>query len=144
MSDQKKKSPSPQPGDMVEFPHGISYSHYGVAVGEGKVVHIGKEKPQMGIQSTVKKESLEKVAGKGGYRVNNQNGRGPPLPREEIVKRANARVGEKMYWTPFNNCETVASEIRHGDGKGHSNQAEKAAKNFLDKSTKAFDQFQGY
>ncbi|KAL2097132.1 hypothetical protein ACEWY4_006339 [Coilia grayii] len=126
MAGSEAGTPAPNPGDMVEFIRPKGYSHFGICVGNGQVVHLSKDKPQMGIKSTIQKEYLEKVAAGDSYRVNNQDDKKSPIPPEEIVKKANAMVGEKMLWTPFHNCETVASEMRYGDGKGHSEQTLKA------------------
>ncbi|XP_063076218.1 phospholipase A and acyltransferase 4-like [Engraulis encrasicolus] len=123
MSDNEKK---PEAGDVVQFPRPLGYSHYGVCVGDDQVAHMGKDGPHMGLKSEIKIESIEKVAAGGSYKVHNRDERMTPLPVEEIVENAKAKVGEQRVWTPDKNCEEFATGMRYGEEKGHSDQAEKA------------------
>lgn len=78
--------------------------------------------PNMGLKSEIKIESLEKVAAGGSYKVDNRDDRMNPLPAEEIVENAKAKVGEQRMWTPDKNCEEFATGMRYGEEKGHSDQ----------------------
>lgn len=74
--------------------------------------------------SMIKKELLTNVATNGNFKVNNtQDHIMTPLEGKTIVSRAEKRLGQKFRYNPeTNNCETFASEMRYGDGKGFSEQ----------------------
>lgn len=71
----------------------------------------------------VKKESLEKVAAGGTYKVNNQDHNQKPLPPQTIVGEAEKWIGKPWSYRPLaNNCETFASKMRYGMDTGFSEQ----------------------
>ncbi|KAM3920557.1 phospholipase A and acyltransferase 3-like isoform 2-T2 [Leptodactylus fuscus] len=122
------KGSYPEPGDLVEFYRGV-YQHWGVYVGDGKVVHLttgllgssgsscssSSSLPGVG-KGMVKEESLETVAGEDTYRVNNKyDEKRNPRPADEIVKAAREEVGKKKkYAVTCANCEHFVTELRYG------------------------------
>ncbi|XP_059566320.1 uncharacterized protein LOC132241508 isoform X2 [Myotis daubentonii] len=67
-------------------------------------------------KAIVKKELLYFVAGKDKYRVNNKHDQKySPLPPNEIVRRAEEKVGrEILYNVTRDNCEHFVNELRYG------------------------------
>ncbi|KAL1276483.1 hypothetical protein QQF64_036106 [Cirrhinus molitorella] len=145
----KKGTNIPEAGDMVEFPRSLGYSHYGISDGKGNLIHATSDTNSSG--SVVKKEPLDKVAPGGNFKVNNQNHGNKPLSPETIVSRAEKRIGNPVeYRLLTNNCETFASEMRYGDGKGCTQQGEnfikgatKAGQSFLSNAVETHNHFEG-
>ena len=95
------------------------YGHWAVYVGDGYVVNYGRQTPST---SLVQKERLVVVSEGDKCRINNLSyaARSKHLSsfgRSEIVRRAEARIGEE---SPYNlmshNCEVFATECRYGEG----------------------------
>ncbi len=109
----------PSPGDIIEILR-IGYSHFVVYVGNGYVVHVcGNGKKGNG--SKIKNELLVKVAGLDECRINNREivaslKNLTPYSRAEIVRRAEARVGDDWSYDVLSwNCEHFSTLIRYGE-----------------------------
>jgi len=91
---------------------GGSYSHHGIDLGNGYVVHFTGEpgsKRDAQVEMTTKAEFLN-----GGrehvMRYNFYSAASPDV----VVERALASVGDKGYNLAFNNCEHFATTCKHG------------------------------
>ncbi|XP_056382944.1 phospholipase A and acyltransferase 2-like [Hyla sarda] len=116
------QGPHPEYGDLIEFFRPV-YTHWGVYVGNGYVVHLSDLDGLSSLYSAfgcviVKKEPLWLVANGDIYRVNNKDGKNrKPYPPKIIVKRALEEVGElKEYSLTSYNCEHFATKLRYGTG----------------------------
>ena len=95
------------------------YGHWAVYVGNGYVVNYGRETPST---SLVQKERLRSVSNGDNCRINNLSyaaeSKGlTAFTRSQIVRRAEARVGEESpYSLMSHNCEVFATECRYGEG----------------------------
>ncbi|XP_077148767.1 phospholipase A and acyltransferase 3-like [Ranitomeya variabilis] len=113
------KGPLPQPGDLIEFDH-CYYHHWGVCVGDGKVVHLtgpnglGSFSASMGAEAVVKEESLKCIP--LDYKVNNKyDKKADPYPPGKIVNAARMEVGNmRSYDVRKANCEHFVTELRYG------------------------------
>ncbi|XP_066474050.1 uncharacterized protein [Tiliqua scincoides] len=119
----------PQAGDLIEIFRGL-YNHWGIYVGGGNVVHLtvpGGTSGSSGSASSsfpsvhtkkglVKKELLSKVVEWGMYRISNKyDEKYGHRPVEEIVRDAEAMVGQEVDYNLFkNNCEHFATWLHHG------------------------------
>src|SRR4051812_28762840 len=78
------------------------YSHHGVYIGNGRVVHYaGFSHPFH--SGPIEETSLEAFARDYGFSV--EPHAAPAFCPEEIVRRAKTRIGENRYAVFFNNCE---------------------------------------
>jgi hypothetical protein len=87
------------------------YSHHGVYVGHGGVVHYS------GLSGSwqcgpVEEVSLSRFA--NGHQVRVVDQLKPQYPPEEIVQRARSRLGENDYRLLTNNCEHFCNWCRSG------------------------------
>lgn len=107
MSARRAKRPSP--GDHLAVSRGL-YTHHGILVGERSVIHLDGE-PFDGENSAVRRASLARFA-KGGevWVVRHRS----MLGREETLRRAESRLGERGYDLVFGNCEHFATWCRTG------------------------------
>jgi hypothetical protein len=110
----------PNPGDIIEILRNGGYSHFVVYIGNGYVVHVcGNGKKSNG--SKIKKELLDEVAGIDLCRINNRETAAKlkdltPYSRAEIVRRAEARVGDDWSYDVLSwNCEHFSTMIRYGE-----------------------------
>jgi hypothetical protein len=78
------------------------YSHHGVYVGNGRVVHYAGFSQRLR-SGPVEETSLEAFAKHFGFRV--EPHATPAFSPEEIVRRAKTRIGENRYGVLSNNCE---------------------------------------
>ncbi|XP_053386023.1 uncharacterized protein LOC123538376 isoform X2 [Mercenaria mercenaria] len=118
----------PIPGDMIEFKRKMGYSHFGVYVGKGYVIHLtgnilscpsstSKLNKSVG-KPKVKREKLTDVAGNSDYKVNNTREHELSADDEQtILDRASMYIGYAKYDLFEFNCETFASMCRYGRGK---------------------------
>uniref|UniRef100_UPI00398F3DA3 phospholipase A and acyltransferase 3-like n=1 Tax=Pristiophorus japonicus TaxID=55135 RepID=UPI00398F3DA3 len=116
----RKSFPDPKPGDLIEIFRG-DYQHWAIYVGDGDVVHLTEgSSARVSSSSTtnivVKRQRLSKVAGKDEYHINNTSDeKWDPLPIDEIIKNAKAKVGNKVeYELTTANCEHFVNELRCG------------------------------
>uniref|UniRef100_A0A1B8Y5V6 LRAT domain-containing protein n=1 Tax=Xenopus tropicalis TaxID=8364 RepID=A0A1B8Y5V6_XENTR len=103
------KQPPPEPGDLIEFVRlWGAYSHWGVYVGDGNLVHLQHGK--------VLEQSVASVAKGSKYRVNNSYDKYyEPRRKDVIVAMAKQHVGQKMtYNLCKSNCEHFATLMRYG------------------------------
>uniref|UniRef100_A0A8C5R2Z0 LRAT domain-containing protein n=1 Tax=Leptobrachium leishanense TaxID=445787 RepID=A0A8C5R2Z0_9ANUR len=102
----------PNLGDLLEFPRD-RYSHWGVYVGDEKIVHVIAESL---VRGSVMKQLVTVVADGNRYRVNNKyDKRCAPRKPKEIVKSADKEVGNLTdYNLLTNNCEHFATMMRYG------------------------------
>jgi hypothetical protein len=90
-----------EPGTCLVTPR-RGYTHYGIYVGEGKVVQYGGMARGLR-RAPVEEVSLEEFA--AGRPVWVHHGRSPAFEANEVVRRARGRVGEDRYHVLTNNCE---------------------------------------
>ncbi|XP_077143786.1 phospholipase A and acyltransferase 3-like [Ranitomeya variabilis] len=113
------KGPLPQPGDLIEFDH-CYYRHWGVCVGDGKVVHLTEPKGlgsfsiSLGAEAVVKEEPLK--FSPYDYKVNNKyDKKTKPYPPGKIVKAAKMEVGKTRNFDLLKaNCEHFVTALRYG------------------------------
>ncbi|XP_032924718.1 uncharacterized protein LOC117000800 isoform X3 [Catharus ustulatus] len=133
--DMRDDEEYPKPGDLIEIDRGL-YQHWALYVGHGYVIHvtpIGENSPPASASTMsfllkvakVKKELLDKAAGKDNWRVNNKyDDVLIPFPVEEIIRRAERQVGRiVLYFLLYKNCEHFVTKLRYG--KAVSEQVEK-------------------
>jgi len=103
------------------------YKHYGIYVGNGRVIHYATKNGDFGEDIKVRETSLGNFAGEGKCTpmppVEGCTGANQFSPTE-TVRRARSRLGEKAYSLLFNNCEHFALWCKYGTSK--SVQVEKA------------------
>ncbi len=111
-------------GDHIKVRrYGLLYSHHGIDLGEGRIVHFGepgKEAPQAAVRIT----DMDDVV-KGGQPVVVDYGTDHSLEPEESVRLALAEVGGMGYNLAFNNCEHFATYCK--TGRKESRQVWRAA-----------------
>jgi hypothetical protein len=78
------------------------YSHHGIYVGGGRVVHYAGLSQRLR-RGPVEEVTLESFAKQFGFRI--EPHAAPAFPAEEIVRRARTRIGENRYGLLSNNCE---------------------------------------
>lgn len=102
-------------GDHLASPR-ILYTHHGVYVGDGRVVHYAGLADGL-TSAPITVASLEEFCGGKAVRV--QRRRQGALPREEVVQRAYDRLGEDKYNPLTNNCEHFATWCVYGRAESH-------------------------
>jgi hypothetical protein len=88
-----------QPGDHIAAPRLLGYTHHGIYVGNGRVIHY-QEKGYM-----IDETSFDAFKGSFPtipYKVNHPK---PKFSPSEIVDRARSRIGEQKYSISECNCE---------------------------------------
>ncbi|XP_064601930.1 phospholipase A and acyltransferase 2-like [Liolophura sinensis] len=120
-----------EPGDMIEFPRNMWYSHYAVYAGHGTVIHLSGENDGIGDgwqsnskfsiageefnKAWVKEEDFFEVAMGSRAKKNNKDHKYTPIGRGmDIVRRARAKLGEIGYSVLCKNCEHFAAWCRYG------------------------------
>ena len=119
-------------GDLIFF-HRKLYKHYAVNLGNGEIVHVtsaeglNSQDAVEGIAGQICSSGISSIAvvKKENFRDFHQNGdkvyvekhNKTPLPTEEIVRRAENKVGKKEYNLFWNNCEHFAHWCRYGEGE---------------------------
>ncbi|XP_060065698.1 phospholipase A and acyltransferase 4-like [Ylistrum balloti] len=118
-------------GDMVEFPRGW-YSHWGVYIGKGKIVHLsggdndGINASNSGSVFTICGKRFNKawvrvddfckvVLGCQARKNNGKDRKCRPRQAHEMVRIALDMVGEIGYNVLWHNCEHFAAFIRYGE-----------------------------
>jgi len=88
----------------------LGYTHHGIYVGEGKVVHYGALLYDI-IRKPVEEVSLAAFAqGRALYQVLHEEA---AFKAEEAILRARTRLGEKRYRLLSNNCEHFVEWCLH-------------------------------
>lgn len=104
-------------GDMVEFDR-CCYTHWGVYVGDGVVVHLTAVDASTSNVSTdfcVQEDNYRDVAGTSKLKINNsKDTRYMASPGRVIKERALSMVGSTYYNIVLHNCEHFASWCRYG------------------------------
>ena len=89
----------------------LGYTHHGIHVGDGKVVHYGALMYDI-IRKPVEEVSLEMFAeGRPLYEVMHAEA---AFDSAEVIRRARTRLGEKRYRLLTNNCEHFVEWCLHG------------------------------
>ncbi|MCS7305036.1 MAG: lecithin retinol acyltransferase family protein [Thermoguttaceae bacterium] len=96
-----------QKGDHVFVSYGV-YTHHGIYIGDGQVVHLTKEKGQV-VQSSLK----EFCDGRPLMVVDYEHSDDPST----VVSRAVSRIGQKEYNLFAGNCEHFATWCKTGQAK---------------------------
>ena len=88
----------------------LGYTHHGVYVGDGRVVHYGALKYNL-IRKPVEEVTLAEFAeGRPVYVVTHCES---AFDAAEIIRRARSRLGEKRYRLLSNNCEHFVEWCLH-------------------------------
>ncbi len=95
---------------MLHDKYGCFY-HHGIYCGEGIVIEYNGRYPSQNL-FTIEKVSLESFA--RGRRIEVDNREPALYSPEEIVARAESRLGERAYNLYTNNCENFATWCRSG------------------------------
>jgi lecithin:retinol acyltransferase len=89
----------------------LGYTHHGIYVGDGKVVHYGALMYDI-IRKPVEEVTLEVFAeGRPVYEVTHAEA---GFDVDEVIRRARTRLGEKRYRLLTNNCEHFVEWCMHG------------------------------
>ncbi len=108
----------PEPGAHLITPR-RGYTHHGIYVGEGKVVHYAGLSLGLHV-GPVEEISLDEFAGGHGWSAIDSPAW---FGRAEIVRRARSRIGENRYRLVSNNCEHFCQWSR--SGRAYSEQVER-------------------
>jgi hypothetical protein len=103
-----------KPGQHLKVSSGL-YSHHGIYVGKGRVVHYAGKSNGLFDDSCsfVQETALAQFAGQRTvYRVSEPDAK---FAADEIVRRAKSRLGENRYSVITNNCEHFVSWCIHGE-----------------------------
>lgn len=111
-------------GDHIKVRRaGGLYTHHGIDMGDGTVVHFSGEPLRMKDAVVCRIEMADFLQG-GQARVVDHGG--AALPAEAVMKNAGAMLGMRDYHPIFNNCEHFASYCK--TGLRESRQVRRAAK----------------
>ncbi|MDR1459211.1 MAG: lecithin retinol acyltransferase family protein [Bacteroidales bacterium] len=103
------------PGDIIYANRG-QYRHFGIYVGNGRVVHYTHKGSVSGLRTQINETSLAKFS-KGDevfvWRTDGTSGI-KYYSHEETVRRARSMIGTKNYNLVFNNCEHFAFWCKTG------------------------------
>lgn len=131
-------------GDVIGVSRGL-YEHYGVYIGNNRVIHYTSLNSDISMQDnkimetgmdhflrdageffildcTYKNKAVKSKPIKAGFLVPDYNQlfeRQSVFSPEETVKRAKSRLGETKYSLAFNNCEHFAIWCKTGLSKSH-------------------------
>ncbi|XP_046557281.1 phospholipase A and acyltransferase 3-like isoform X2 [Haliotis rubra] len=103
-----------EPGDQVEFKRGV-YSHWGVYIGDGYVIHLASPDGQSlskTEKAVVRRDKIKDVAANSKMYKNNSKGEKYGLKafsKSDIVKRAKSQLGREGYNLLASNCEHFVS-----------------------------------
>lgn len=94
----------------------MGYTHHGIYIGDNKVIHYSGFH-QFGKKGSVSITSLTVFC--DGEKAQKYEAshllRGSRFSADEIVRRAQSRLGEDSYHLAFNNCENFCNWCTHGD-----------------------------
>jgi len=100
----------------------LGYTHHGVFVGHGQVVHYAGLSRRL-VRGPVECVSITRFA--AGRALFVATGTGARFAPEDIVSRARSRLGEDRYRLATNNCEHFVAWCRSGESR--SAQVERIA-----------------
>ena len=110
---------SPRLGAHLITPF-LGYTHHGIYVGDGKVVHYGALMYDI-IRKPVEEVTLEVFAeGRPLYEVTHAEA---GFDADEVIRRARTRLGEKRYRLLTNNCEHLCSWCLFGENRSQQVEA---------------------
>jgi hypothetical protein len=99
-------------GDHIKTKRvGGLYTHHGIDMGDGTVVHFSGSPTQHRTASVCRISMEEFLGGDNAIVVRH---RGPVLPREETVRLAESLVGTRGYHPLTNNCEHFTTYCKTG------------------------------
>ncbi|MGI9558377.1 MAG: lecithin retinol acyltransferase family protein [Thermodesulfobacteriota bacterium] len=101
-----------QKGDVIKVWRDI-YWHFGIYVGNNKVIHFSGQKRDK-LCAVVKKTSLSSFAKGAGVNIVEYDGSRSP---NEVVRYAESQLGRGGYNLVFSNCEHFARECKTGEGR---------------------------
>ncbi|XP_061102591.1 lecithin retinol acyltransferase a [Conger conger] len=134
---KRSQAPSFQRGDLFEVPRTL-FTHSGIYLGENKVAHLipdilpvlTSDKNQiskvvtnkrliLGVLSktaSIRVDAVEDFAFGSNIIVNSMDHtcKNPPLPNEDVAKRAEELIGVIPYSLLWNNCEHFVTYCRYG------------------------------
>ncbi|XP_010122512.1 PREDICTED: phospholipid-metabolizing enzyme A-C1, partial [Chlamydotis macqueenii] len=126
----------PQPGDLIEI-FRPAYQHWALYLGDGYIINVtpvdegppatfASAKSVFSRKARVRMQLLKDVVGSDTYHINNKyDGTYPPLPVEEIIRRAEYLIDQEVSYDLLgNNCEHFVTLLRYGEGV--SDQAKRA------------------
>src|SRR3990172_9611245 len=99
-------------GDHI-FVHRLGYTHHGIDVGEGVVIHYTGEIGQKA-DAVIQETPIEAFAHGCTVRM---RAYAEYDPVEVVIGRARDRLGESKYHLAFNNCEHFATWCKVGTHK---------------------------
>ncbi len=100
-------------GDHICVSRGL-YWHHGIDLGNGRVIHYTGYPGDKGRNAAIKVESIQKFAkGREIYYGDSK----AQYSHDEIVRRAEGRIGEEDYDIVGNNCEHFVNWCRTGRHK---------------------------
>lgn len=100
------------------------YRHHGIDLGDGNVIHFSGE-PLNNKTPIVEKVTMEHFLKDGELEIVRYSDSWDVFPPDEIIARAETKLGEGNYNLVRNNCEHFATWCRCG--KAHSTQITKLA-----------------
>jgi hypothetical protein len=94
----------------------LAFSHHGIYVGAGRVVHYGSL-THSPLGGPVEEVSLARFA--QGHRISVRLHAAPRFRWNEVIGRARSRVGENSYRLFSNNCEHFCEWCLHGQQRSY-------------------------
>ncbi|NXV77882.1 HRSL1 enzyme, partial [Atlantisia rogersi] len=127
---------NPEPGDLIEI-FRPAYQHWALYLGDGYIINVtpvdegppatlSSAKSVFSRKARVRMQLLKEVVGNDTYHINNKyDGTYPPLPVEEIIRRAEYLIDQEVSYDLLgNNCEHFVTLLRYGEAV--SDQAKRA------------------
>ena len=102
----------PPLGSHLVTPRGL-YSHHGIYVGSGRVIHYGGLAHGLR-RGPVEEVSLAHFAHGRGIRIRHDL---PRFDHREVMARARSRLGEHSYRILTNNCEHFCAWVLQGESR---------------------------
>ncbi len=93
-------------GDHIYVLRPLLYTHHGIDVGDGTVIHFSGEPGQSKANAGIVRSSLEEFLGTGELRIRDYGKRDDP---QVTVDRAESQLGATGYNLIINNCEHFAT-----------------------------------
>ncbi|NWX91746.1 HRSL1 enzyme, partial [Nothoprocta ornata] len=118
---------NPQPGDLIEI-FRPAYQHWALYLGDGYIINVtpvdegpsssfASAKSVFSRKARVRMQLLKDVVGDDTYQINNKyDNTYPPLPVEEIIRRAEYYIDQEVSYDLLgNNCEHFVTLLRYGE-----------------------------
>lgn len=107
---------SPKPGDVIAYRRRF-FTHYGLYIGNGMIVHRDKDKmdgrPQVAISPLHDVPGTISIAN-NEYEKNNNAMKFKRVMTDEAIRRAVSQVGDTEYNLITANCEHFVTENKYG------------------------------